>query len=552
MSSALDDRVERYKLLQKIGQGTFGAVWKGEDDIVDIQEEIAALRGCRHPNITQYYGSSIKPGTSRLLIVMELMAVSVADLLGPSGGQGLSERAIAHVLRCVLKALAYLHSQQRMHRDVKAANVLLSGAGAVKVSDFGVSAQLSGTIGYKRRTFVGSPLWMAPEVIEQAPDAFAGEGAAAARGRADGYDAAADIWSLGITAIEMARGAPPRVEVSSFRLLFMIVRDEPPALEGPFSTPFKDFVWQCLRKDPAERPAPADLLQHPFVADAEDGAAELAALVAGHSTREALRLAGGTLRGADGAALDGAPGATLPAGAFATSLGVDDEIVASPRTDVDDGPGRGESGGSWDFGGAARPARSRGRRPRARTTARARVASAVTFGATVAAGAAVATSRYQVGGTAAGAQATLAAARAPAPNGGPADVSLVSSYVQPALHDAAGGGEQARGAAAAPSPRSRGSRRPRRAPRARPWATSWWPWPAPRSRTWPVCATPPASSRAAAAPPPRTHRRGRSAASSWRAGARALRASACSGIGSSTLRTRPRANISIATLVVSP
>lgn len=189
-----------------------------EEDIGDLQEEINTLRGCRHPHITQYYASAVVPGSSRLLIVMELMSLSVADLLvtpptaspeasppdpaAPAAVAGLPEPVIAHVLRGVLKALAYLHSQARMHRDIKAANILLSSAGAVKVSDFGVSAQLSGTVGYKRRTFVGSPLWMAPEVIEQAPERHSGVPGGPDDAR-DGYNMSADIWSLGISAIEV-------------------------------------------------------------------------------------------------------------------------------------------------------------------------------------------------------------------------------------------------------------------------------------------------------------------------------------------------------------
>ncbi|KAL6778823.1 hypothetical protein ACKKBF_B04480 [Auxenochlorella protothecoides x Auxenochlorella symbiontica] len=326
--------LDRYQLLHKIGQGSFGTVWKGldtlegrdvavkvidledlEEDIGDLQEEINTLRGCRHPHITQYYASAVVPGSSRLLIVMELMSLSVADLLvtpptaspeasppdpaAPAAVAGLPEPVIAHVLRGVLKALAYLHSQARMHRDIKAANILLSSAGAVKVSDFGVSAQLSGTVGYKRRTFVGSPLWMAPEVIEQAPERHSGVPGGPDDAR-DGYNMSADIWSLGISAIEMARGEPPRGEVSSFRLLFMIVRDEPPSLEGPFSTEFKDFVWQCLRKDPTQRPSPADLLHHPFVAGA-DACPELPHLVATHAARQALRFAAAAGPGSAGA-----------------------------------------------------------------------------------------------------------------------------------------------------------------------------------------------------------------------------------------------------------
>lgn len=173
-----------------------------EEDIVEIQQEISALRTCRSPHIVQYFSSYLASGTSQLHIVMELMAASAADLATDDSGEAvLPERCIAFILRQVLKALVYLHSQGRLHRDIKAANILLSSRGDVKVSDFGVSAQLSGTVGYKRRTFVGSPLWMAPEVIEQSPDAGPPRGGAPSDD--GGYDTSADIWSLGVTAIEV-------------------------------------------------------------------------------------------------------------------------------------------------------------------------------------------------------------------------------------------------------------------------------------------------------------------------------------------------------------
>lgn len=190
------------------------------DDIQDIQQEAATLRTCRSPNIVAYFGAVAVPGSARLLIAMELMAASVADLVSPdTGGAPLSEPCIAYVLREVLNALVYLHSEHRIHRDIKAANVLVSSEGMVKVSDFGVSAQLYDTVGFKRRTFVGSPLWMAPEVIEQSPDIGSagggggegGEGGTAGTQAQDGrpcsggYDEAADIWSLGITAMEVRR-----------------------------------------------------------------------------------------------------------------------------------------------------------------------------------------------------------------------------------------------------------------------------------------------------------------------------------------------------------
>jgi serine/threonine protein kinase len=226
---------------------------------------------------------------------MELMDASVADLVSVqrnSTATPLPEPCIAYILREILNALVYLHSEHRMHRDIKSANVLLSVHGMVKVSDFGVAAQVGAVSGAKRRTFVGSPLYMAPEVIQQSPDLVgiattSGEDDKGGAGGGedtmqheeeksqrksfenDGYDEAADIWSLGITAIEMARGKPPRNGVPAVRLLFLIVREPPPALEGDFSADFKDFVWQCLRKYPKDRPAAIDLLMHPFVAMAE-------------------------------------------------------------------------------------------------------------------------------------------------------------------------------------------------------------------------------------------------------------------------------------------
>ncbi|CAL8467308.1 g6845 [Coccomyxa elongata] len=261
---------DRYERLECIGRGSFGDVYKGidketdtevaikvidledvEDDIEDIHKEVAVLAKCRSENITDYYASVLKPGSSELFIVMELMAASVADLLDE---RPLGEPEIAHILRQVLKALVYLHTEHRVHRDIKAANVLLSAEGAVKISDFGVSGQLTGTLGYRRRTFVGTPYWMAPEVIETSEE---------------GYSQTADIWSLGITAIEMATGTPPLAELHPMRALFLIPKDPAPRLEGSFSQPLRDFVARCLHKDPALRPSASELLQDEFVRDAE-------------------------------------------------------------------------------------------------------------------------------------------------------------------------------------------------------------------------------------------------------------------------------------------
>ncbi|KAM6179918.1 mitogen-activated protein kinase kinase kinase kinase 4 isoform 9-T9 [Erethizon dorsatum] len=276
--SALRDPAGIFELVEVVGNGTYGQVYKGrhvktgqlaaikvmdvtEDEEEEIKLEINMLKKySHHRNIATYYGAFIKkspPGhDDQLWLVMEFCgAGSITDLVKNTKGNTLKEDWIAYISREILRGLAHLHIHHVIHRDIKGQNVLLTENAEVKLVDFGVSAQLDRTVG-RRNTFIGTPYWMAPEVIacDENPDAT--------------YDYRSDLWSCGITAIEMAEGAPPLCDMHPMRALFLIPRNPPPRLKSKkWSKKFFSFIEGCLVKNYVQRPSTEQLLKHPFIRD---------------------------------------------------------------------------------------------------------------------------------------------------------------------------------------------------------------------------------------------------------------------------------------------
>ncbi|VDL72129.1 unnamed protein product [Nippostrongylus brasiliensis] len=279
--NSLRDPAGIFELIEVVGNGTYGQVYKGrhvktaqlaaikimninEDEEEEIKLEINMLKKYSfHRNIATYYGAFIKKLPSatgkhdQLWLVMEFCGSgSVTDLVKSSKASSIKEDWIAYICREILRGLYHLHQNKVIHRDIKGQNVLLTDSAEVKLVDFGVSAQLDKTVG-RRNTFIGTPYWMAPEVIacDENPEAT--------------YDSRSDLWSLGITSLEMAEGHPPLCDMHPMRALFLIPRNPPPRLKRvkKWTKKFESFIETVLVKDYQQRPYTDQLLRHPFIRD---------------------------------------------------------------------------------------------------------------------------------------------------------------------------------------------------------------------------------------------------------------------------------------------
>lgn len=271
------DPEKLFEIVEQIGSGSYGSVHKAiikktgkfaavkkimmeeNEDLGDIENEIKMLEECNHPNVVAYFGSFAKDKI--MWICMEYCGGgSVSDMY--NGLQrGLREPEIRNIMIEALKGLEYLHKEHKVHRDIKGGNILLTDVGEVKLADLGVSAQLEGTMA-KKKSFIGTPYWIAPEII-----------AVEMKLGPDGYTTRCDVWSLGITAIELAEQAPPMFDLHPMRALYLIPKNPPPKLKDAkvWSKDFKEWLKGALTKNPAKRPDCTELLKSSWCKKGKEG-----------------------------------------------------------------------------------------------------------------------------------------------------------------------------------------------------------------------------------------------------------------------------------------
>lgn len=282
-----DNPEELFELLSTLGKGTFGTVYKArntqtdaivaikmillagnDDEVENFLREVKILHDCDHENIVKYYGAY--RSLNALWIAMEYCEGGSADQIYKMVKRPLCEALIAYVMREAIKGLTYFHSLHKIHRDIKGGNILLTASGHVKLADFGVSTELMHTLS-RRNSFIGTLYWMAPEAIQEKE-----------------YDERADIWSMGITLIELAEGSPPN-QGAMGQVLLKIPRDPPPTLrqKDMWSPMMHKFLSRLLVKEPTMRPTAAQVLDDPFLSPERLGTADQLAVVIGEVLKKA-------------------------------------------------------------------------------------------------------------------------------------------------------------------------------------------------------------------------------------------------------------------------
>eukprot|EP00457_Paulinella_chromatophora_P008221 gb/GEZN01008251.1/.p1 GENE.gb/GEZN01008251.1/~~gb/GEZN01008251.1/.p1 ORF type:complete len:410 (-),score=51.26 gb/GEZN01008251.1/:221-1363(-) len=268
--TTIQDPEREYEILTTLGVGSYGSVYcararvsgdfvalkvvdlRKNAELEELTAEIQFMQSCKTKYVVSFKASYL--WKKKLWIAMDFcQAGSLHDICEISDIT-LTEAEIAVVMREVLKGLNYLHKNQKIHRDIKAANILLNHDGTVKIADFGVSCEVEPLTQPRRNSVIGTPYWMAPEILEAQVS----------------YDYKVDIWSLGVTALELAKGAPPLSDIQPYRALFQIPTSPPPTLPDPenWSNRFISFLANCLVKDPSLRPSAEQLLKHPFISNA--------------------------------------------------------------------------------------------------------------------------------------------------------------------------------------------------------------------------------------------------------------------------------------------